>query len=247
MQTAEQAGMTPIFYTSQVEDVLASREAGRPIFVDEERIEYRFAGNRNFNFHDLAHGFHEERNGEVITHAMRFPDHYRKFKETGGNEATGTPLQNLPGLTAVQLSTLKALSIFSIENLASLEGQNIKNLGPQGHALKQAAQKYLAAAGGRVDMKDVLAQIAALQARNDELVRMVQENRPAPIGNSPANIENGYEVLDNNPATIDPEADPRTDEELKQAIFHAYGARPKGNPNRATLLNILSETPPSEA
>ena len=233
MQTAEQAGMTPIFYNAQVEDVLASREAGRPIFVDEERIEYRFAGNRNFNFHDLAHGFHEEKNGEVITHAMRFPDHYRKFKETGGNEATGTPLQNLPGLTAVQLSTLKALSIFSIENLASLEGQNIKNLGPQGHALKQAAQKYLAAAGGRVDMKDVLAQIAALQARNDELVRMVQENRPAPIGSE----------------TIEPDStdDPRTDEELKQAIFDAYGARPKGNPNRATLLNILSETPPSEA
>lgn len=233
MQTAEQAGMTPIFYTSQVEDVLASREAGRPIFVDEERIEYRFAGNRNFNFHDLAHGFHEEKNGEVITHAMRFPDHYRKFKETGGNEATGTPLQNLPGLTAVQLSTLKALSIFSIENLASLEGQNIKNLGPQGHALKQAAQKYLAAAGGRVDMKDVLAQIAALQARNDELVRMVQENRPKPIVSE----------------TIEPDStdDTRTDEELKQAIFDAYGARPKGNPNRATLLNILSETPPSEA
>lgn len=241
MQTAEQAGMTPVFYITQVEDVLASRESGRPVFVDEERIEYRFAGNRNFNFHDLAHGFHEERNGEVITHAMRFPDHYKKFKETGGNEAKGTPLQNLPGLTAIQLSTLKALSIFSIENLASLEGQNIKNLGPQGHALKQSAQKYLAAAGGRVDMKDVLAQIAALQARNDELARMVEANRPTPIGSDVVEAAS-Y------PDPIIADEDPRSDEELKQAISELNnGARPRGNPGRGTLLSMLRDLTPSEA
>lgn len=234
MQTAAQAGMTPIFYTTQVEDVLASREAGRPIFVDEERIEYRFASNRNFNFHDLAHGFHEERAGEVITHAMRFPDAYRKFKETGGNEANGTPLQNLPGLTAVQLSTLKALSVYTIEALASLEGQGIKNLGPQGHSLKQAAQKYLAAAGGRVEMKDVLAKLAALEARNDELSRMVAAGRPEPI-----NTQQTY------PDTQEPidvsEFDMRTDEELKAAIAEKHGSRPRGQPNRQTLLNILSQ------
>lgn len=231
-QTAQQAGMTPIFYIAQVEDVLASREAGRPIFVDEERIEYRFAGNRNFNFHDLAHGFHEEKSGEVITHAMRFPDAYRKFKETGGNEASGTPLQNLPGLTAVQLSTLKALSVYTVENLASLEGQGIKNLGPQGHALKQAAQKYLAAAGGRVDMKDVLAQLAALEARNEELARMVSAARPGPIGSEPE-IER--------PAVAEPDTDLRTDDELKAAIAEKHGSRPRGQPSRATLLNMLAQ------
>jgi len=243
MQTAEQAGMTPIFYVAQTEDVLASREAGRPIFVDEERIEYRFAGNRNFNFHDLAHGFHEEKNGEVITHAMRFPDHYKKFKETGGNEAKGTPLQNLPGLTAVQLSTLKALSIFSIENLASLEGQNIKNLGPQGHALKQSAQKYLAAAGGRVDMKDVLAQLAALQSRNDELARMVEAGRPTPIGSEPEQFVPSY-VEDLAPVDV---YDGLTDAELKDKIEAITDTRPKGNPSRQTLLSILSDLTPSEA
>lgn len=236
MQTAEQAGMTPIFYTAQVEDVLASRESGRPIFVDEERIEYRFAGNRNFNFHDQAHGFHEERNGEVITHAMRFPDHYKKFKETGGNEAKGTPLQNLPGLTAIQLSTLKALSIFSIENLASLEGQNIKNLGPQGHALKQSAQKYLAAAGGRVDMKDVLAQIAALQARNDELARMVEANRPTPIGDElvQVDVQSEERPVTNSYYDMDESV-------LKDKIEAIAGTRPRGNPNKATLVGMLTD------
>lgn len=242
MQTAAQAGMTPIFYTTQVEDVLASREAGRPIFVDEERIEYRFASNRNFNFHDLAHGFHEERAGEVITHAMRFPDAYRKFKETGGNEANGTPLQNLPGLTAVQLSTLKALSVYTIEALSSLEGQGIKNLGPQGHSLKQAAQKYLAAAGGRVEMKDVLAKLAALEARNDDLERMVIAGRPEPIGIAPHDDVRAR-LDDMHPINFGETggADPLTDEELKAAIAEKHGSRPRGNPSRATLINMLAQ------
>lgn len=230
-QTAEQAGLTPIFYTAQVEDVLASREAGRPIFVDEERIEYRFASNRNFNFHDLAHGFHEERNGEVITHAMRFPDHYKRFKETGGNEATGTKLQNLPGLTAVQLSTLKALSIYTIEALASLEGQGIKNLGPQGHALRTSAQKYLAAAGGQVQMSEVLHQLAALQARNDELARMVEAGRPKTIGSEDQEVYTAE----------DPYAE-YTDDDLKARIKELTGSGVRGpTPDRSVLIGMLKD------
>jgi hypothetical protein len=176
---------------------------------------------------------------------MRFPDHYRKFKETGGNEASGTPLQNLPGLTAVQLSTLKALSIFSIENLASLEGQNIKNLGPQGHSLKQAAQKYLAAAGGRIGMTEVLAQLAASNARIEELSRMVAAGRPEPIAAAIDPAETfGYDGLTDALEVAfapDPEADPRTDDELKEAIAAKHGSRPRGQPNRSTLLNMLAQ------
>lgn len=235
MLTAKEAGMTPIFYTAQVEDVKASREAGRPIYVDEERIEYRFAANRNFNFHDLAHGFHEEKNGEVITHAMRFPDAYRKFKETGGNEAAGTPLRNLPGLTAIQISTLKALSIYTIEALASVEGQNVKNLGPHAYAMKQSAQKYLAAAGGRVEMTEVMAEIAALKAKNDELSRIVAANRPEPIQFNTAEPEHSDPY-----AGVD-------DSELKDQIEAATGSRPRGNPSRATLIGMLSDLTPSEA
>lgn len=228
MQTAAQAGMTPVFYIAQVEDVKASREAGRPIFVDQERIEYRFASNRNFNFHDLAHGFHEEKDGEVITHAMRFPDAYKRFKETGGNEAAGTPLRNLPGLTAIQISTLKALSVYTVEALASLEGQGIKNLGPQGHAMKQAAQKFLAAAGGRVEMGEVLAEIAALKAKNEELSRIVQASRPEPI----------------NLAVTEAEVDPYAgldDSMLKDRIQEITEKRPLGNPSRATLVGMLKD------
>lgn len=238
MQTAQHAGMTPVFYVTQVEDKKASREAGRPIFKDEERVEYRLAGNRNFNPHMQAHEFHAWENGEEVTHAMRWPEAYKKFKETGGNEANGTPLQNLPGLTPVQMSTLKALSVFTIEALAGLEGQGIKNLGPQGHEMRLAAQKYLAAAGGRVEMTEVMAELAALKARNEELARMVQVNRPQPIGSEPEPAQFVAEVDD----LVD--ADPYAgidDAGLKDMIEAKAGSRPRGNPNRASLLGMLRD------
>ena len=240
MQTAKEAGLTPIFYMAQVEDKKASRKAGRPIFVDQERIEYRFAANRHFNFHDLAHGFHEMKENEVVTHAMRFPEAYRKFKETGGNEAVGTPLQNLPGLTAVQISTLKALAVYTVEALASLEGQQLKNLGPNGHVLKQSAQKYLAAAGGRTEMSDVLKELAALKAQNDELARIVAQSAPQPVPQADASEAEVAPEL-----SAAPYAD-LTDDDIKAKIKEITGSGVRGQPSRATLEGMLRDLESTE-
>lgn len=232
-QTAENVQITPVFYTEIVEDKVASREAGRPIMREEERIEYRIAGNRSFNFHDLAHGFHETKNGETITHAMRFPAEYRKFKETGGNTASGTPLQNLPGLTPVQISTCKALSIYSIEALASVDGFMLKSLGPSGHKLKQAAEKYLGAAGGQIDATRIFAELEAVKAENERLARMVQEGRPEPVDQSddPSPQEK---------SVVNPLYD-LSESELKDIIEELAGSRPRGNPNKATLVGMITD------
>lgn len=232
-QTAENVQITPVFYTEIVEDKVASREAGRPIMREEERIEYRIAGNRSFNFHDLAHGFHETKNGETITHAMRFPAEYRKFKETGGNTASGTPLQNLPGLTPVQISTCKALSIYSIEALASVDGFMLKSLGPSGHKLKQAAEKYLGAAGGQIDATRIFAELEAVKAENERLARMVQGARPAPVD----------QTADSDPETVEAEDAYAgiDDDGLKARITELTGQGVRGRPSRATLVNMLTE------
>lgn len=234
-QTAENVQITPVFYTEIVEDKVASREAGRPIMREEERIEYRIAGNRSFNFHDLAHGFHETKNGETITHAMRFPAEYRKFKETGGNTASGTPLQNLPGLTPVQISTCKALSIYSIEALASVDGFMLKSLGPSGHKLKQAAEKYLGAAGGQIDATRIFAELEAVKAENERLARLVQGSRPEPVDQTDdGEPEIAGESSDALYAGID-------DDGLKARITELTGQGVRGRPSRATLINMLTE------
>lgn len=256
-QPAENVSITPVFYTEVVEDVNASRLAGRPVMVEEDRVEYRIAGNRNFNPHFLAHEFHEKVNGEEITHAMRFSDEYKRFKETGGNLSRGTPLENLPGLTPVQKSTLKALSVFSIEALANLEGRDLKNLGPGGHEMKQAAQKFLDVGSGRVDMSKMLSEFAALKAQNDELSRIVQAGRPEPVeirAEPNADLDDFIERVEETVAKTEQshnfenlvemhQADPYVgvlDTELKDRIEKLAGQRPRGNPNRETLVGMLS-------
>lgn len=223
--------VTPVFYTEVVEDVNATREAGRPIMVEEDRVEYRIAGNRNFAPHFLAHEFHERVQGEDITHAMRWPAEYKRFKETGGNVAKGTPLQNLPGLTPVQTSTLKALSVFSIEALAGIEGRELKNLGPGGHEMKRAAQQFLDAAGGRLGMNEVMQEIAALRAQNDELSRIVGIQKPAPVE------AEHVEHID----APDPYAE-LSDEDLKAKIKEKTGSGVRGpTPDRAVLIGMLKD------
>lgn len=240
-QTAENVSITPVFYTEVVEDVKATREAGRPIMVEEERVEYRIAGNRNFVPHFQAHEFHEWVDGEEVTHAMRWPKEYKHFKETGGNSAQGTPLQNLPGLTKVQLSTLKTLSVFSIESLANIEGRELKNLGPGGHEMKRSAQQYLAAAAGRLDLNGVLQQMAELKAQNEQLSRIVsdaQHQAPAPQVD---NWEQAAAAFDE-PETAQPE--PYThlsDDEIKAKIKEATGSGVRGQPSRATLVGMLKD------
>lgn len=243
-QPAENVSITPVFYTEVVEDVNASRLAGRPVMVEEDRVEYRIAGNRNFNPHFLAHEFHEKVNGEEITHAMRFKDEYKRFKETGGNLSRGTPLENLPGLTPVQKSTLKALSVFSIEALANLEGRDLKNLGPGGHEMKQAAQKFLDVGSGRVDMSKMLAEFAALKAQNDELSRIVQAGRPEPV--EAIHVEEHVpEFVPVQPIVEEPSADPYegfSDDDLKQLIKEKSGSGVRGpTPPREVLIGMLKD------
>lgn len=259
MAQTENASITPVFYTEVVQDVVATRLAGRPIMVEEDRVEYRIAGNRNFVPHFQAHEFHEWVEGEQVTHAMRWPNEYRKFKETGGNVSKGTPLQNLPGLTPVQISTLKALAVFSIEALASMEGRELKNLGPGGHSMKQAAQKYLSAAGGRTEMKTVMEELAALKAQNEELARIVAASRPEAVEQpvySPtsdaawAEVAAAFDeehpmVVEGTGAVSEPYAD-KSDDELKADIKRLAGRGVPGQPNRATLVGMLKDLEASQ-
>lgn len=264
MAQTENASITPVFYTEVVQDVVATRLAGRPIMVEEDRVEYRIAGNRNFVPHFQAHEFHEWVEGEQVTHAMRWPNEYRKFKETGGNVSKGTPLQNLPGLTPVQISTLKALAVFSIEALANMEGRELKNLGPGGHSMKQAAQKYLSAAGGRTEMKTVMEELAALKAQNEELARIVAASRPEAVEQpvyepvsaipeymAPGADEQVVHASANNHVWMESVSQPESydgvsDDDLKAEIKKIAGRGVPGQPNRATLISMLNDLKASQ-
>lgn len=210
--------VVPFFYTKAVENPAKTKEAGRPIFEDQEFVEYRFAGNRYLNLHFPAHEMHERINGEDITHAMRWPDQYSQFKRDGVNEISGTPLEELTFLTNAERSELKALKIYTAEALSQIDGPTIKSLGGKGYRYKEQAEAYINQGAGAAGVARLVEEMERMRAELAEL-------KAGPVADE----------------TVASDFDPRTDEELKQAIADKFGQRPRGNPSRTTLLNMLAQ------
>src|SRR5262245_6637514 len=151
MANMNTAGITPVFKMMAFKDEAASKKAGRPIYSDWEMCELRIAGSKDFPCVpslSFSHWIVDEESGEqrAITYAERFAKQYQQFKAREHQTKLGTPLDYLPFLTEGKRAELKALSIYTAEALAELEGQPLKNLGLGGRELKNKAQDYLASA-----------------------------------------------------------------------------------------------------
>jgi hypothetical protein len=218
--------VTPLFKWMEVENIPKSETAGHLVMELHEMVEIRIAGSRNYVPCVPAGSFWKREGNQVITYAERWPDQYQAFKEGNTQEAQGTPLEMLRsfGVTPEQLSQCRALRIYSIEALDALEGTNLKNLGMNGNALKAAARSFLA---DRNNGAAALDEVAALKARIAEL-----ESRSTivpEVALTPSEID----------AMIGPVE--RSDDDVKAEIASITGARPRGNPSRATLDQMLAE------
>lgn len=241
--TTNDALLVPVFKTIAVPNEAKSREAGRPIFDDMEVVEIRFGGDRNkisvFPAHaetglvDGADGYTQK-----ITYAQRFPEQYRRFKESNAQVMSGTPLDELPFLTQAKRSELKALNIHTAEALSSLEGQSLKTLGIGGRDLKEQAATYLQSASGS-------AELDKLRRENEALRAQVQASYKPPV--------DAVDATDDKPVVEQPDEagdeqdedgahyDALTSDELKDKIEDLTGARPRGNPSKKTLIAQLKE------
>jgi hypothetical protein len=211
----------PRFYSDAVENKAKSRQAGRPIFDDRELVEVRFAGNRQtvsvFPAHAIC-GERQDEDGDThkMTYAERWPDQYRRFKAKQQQVAAGTPVDELPFLTMAKRSELKALSIYTAEALAALDGNELKNIGQGGRELKNQAIAYLDNASGSANATKMAAELADLR-------QQLQELRAEKA-----------DVSESQFASWQPE-------QIKDWIEEKLGERPRGNPNHATLVKRADE------
>jgi hypothetical protein len=213
--------VVPIFKIHTTKNDAKSREAGRPIFDDMEVVEVRFAGDRNkisvFPALSICGEMQDEDgNTYKITYAERWPDQYKRFKAKSQQIAEGTPVDELPFLTQAKRSELKALSIYTAEALAALDGQPLKNLGQGGRELKNQAIAYLENASGSANVTKMAAEIAELRRTVAELTA-----DKAPAGDS--------------------QFASWTSDQLKDWIEEKISERPKGNPSHATLVKRADE------
>lgn len=228
---AENVLVTPFFKTVSVQDKQRSRENGRPCFKDVEYVEIRIAGDRNYAPCFPALSMWKRVEGQEVTYAERWPEQYRRFKENLTQIAEGTPLSEAPFLTEAKRSELRALKIYTVEALASLEGKNLKTLGMDGNDWKQKAKAYLESAHGSASVVRMAETIAALQQQVEEL-KAAGRAPIQPVASEP------FEE----PASPTLNFEGFTDDQIKDWIAGKTGqGRPRGNPARDTLIQMANE------
>lgn len=217
--------IVPRFFVHTTQDAKATKEAGRPIFKDMECVEIRMAANKQtvavFPAHDTWKWDDIDGVRQPVTYAMRFPEQYKRFKANEAQAMSGTPLEELPFLTQAKRSELKALSIYTAEALASLDGQNLKNLGMGGRELRNQAEAYLNRATDSAAVTRMASEIEQLKATIAGLQAVPS------IAPEPAQVDSPFNDMD--------------DESLKVWISDATGSRPRGNPSHETLVRMASE------
>jgi hypothetical protein len=77
----------------------------------------------------------------VVTYAEVYNEQYRKFKAGQQQTVSGTPLSEAPFLTEGKRRELRALNIHTVEQLAGLDGANLKTLGMGGREWKNQARR----------------------------------------------------------------------------------------------------------
>jgi hypothetical protein len=227
------------FFVDPVENPAKTRDAGRPIFEDKEFVRIRFVGDRNKELVAPANDpfkFDREK-GRHITYAEEFPRHYEAFKRDQEYVGEGTPLKEVPWLTASKRKELESLNIHTVESLSRLDGSNLARLGVGNRELKMQAVAWLDKAAGAAQDSKLAAELAARDDQIEQLKQQMAEmsarmkpfdhdKNGAPGGAAPAE-EGAYASY--------------SLEDLKNIITDRTGSRPKGNPSKATLIRSIEE------
>ena len=219
--------LIPTFRNHAMPNAGKSAEAGRLICDDIEVVDLRRAGARDFSTHP-ATGFSHWAvdpltGGQVkVTYAERFRHQYQQFKAQAQQTLSGTPLDHAPFLTEGRRAELRALNVYTVEQLVAVEGQELKNLGPGGRDLKNQATEFIEQAKAKAPGTTQLqAELEALRARNSVL-------------------EDDVEALKLRQANEGQFAT-MTDEQIREFIASNTGQAPQGNLPRKTLVRMATD------
>jgi hypothetical protein len=234
------AALVAIFKPFARPNPAETAKAGRPIFDDVEVVEIRFPGRRDYCVHPATAfaGWATDpitREQVKMTDAERFRHQYQQFKAHVGQTKQGTPLEFVPFLTEGKRAELRALNIYTIETLAQMDGEPLKNLGHGGRDLKNKAMEFIEDARKGAADTQMHAELEALKARN-QMLEDDNKAMAALAAKAAAAEATGDELLDG-----------MTDSQLKDYIGTNTGTRPQGNPARRTLLRMALDARPGKA
>jgi hypothetical protein len=157
-------GVIPIFYAFEVLDERASEEAGRPIFRTEDWIEIIVPASRD-----------KVRVPVQKRHKERFPEQWESYKRGDSREvADGTPITEWQGIPRRQAMELRAMSFYTVEQLAQATEQQITKIGAGSRQLVEAAKAFIE---GRKAFEQERTLRAEIESKYAESVASVDELR----------------------------------------------------------------------
>jgi hypothetical protein len=220
------------------QNALKTAAEGRPVFDDKEMCEIRIPGGKDVKIFPamelspikIVNPYTREE--KRITYAERFRHQYQQFKAEAAQTKSGTPLDYLPTLTEARRAELRAQNVYTVEQLAALDGVELKNLGPGGREYKNNAEEYLAESKANVPTLQMAAELEALRARNAVLE-----------GDVKIKAERAAEAQ-----ATESVFDDMTAEQLREYITTHTGQAPVGsNLSHKQLKRLAMETKPSRA
>jgi len=237
-------GVVAMFKHHAVLNPAKTKKEGRLIYDDVEVCEIRFPGGKDTRvFPATARamwGADPETGGDVVvSYAERFSRQYRQFKENATQTKSGTPLSQAPFLTEARRAELRALNVYTVEMLAELDGQPLKNLGIHGRELKNQAQAFIDESRDRAPNLALVIEVEALKQRNEMLegdMKILREKAEAAAAARKAN--------EHNDASADAMFDDMTVEQLRDFVTVNTGQAPIGNLTRKVLVRMASEARP---
>jgi len=216
-----------------------SRAEGREIHDDVEICEIRFPGAKDWKAFpatalstqkilDPYSGAEKQ-----ITYAERFRHQYQQFKAHAAQTKSGTPLEYAPFLTEARRAELRAQNVYTVEQLAAIDGQELKNLGPGGREYKNNAEEYLAEAKAGAPNLQMAAELEALRARNAVLEEdaKIKAERAATTPTLPTATD----------------YDDMTIEQLREYIMAHTGIPPTGSLSHKSLKHLAQGIVKSKA
>jgi hypothetical protein len=215
-----------------------SDEAGRLICDDIEVCEIRAGGSRNvavFPAMAVSHWSGDQYGGEQVkvTYAERFRHQYQQFKAEQAQTISGTPLVTAPFLTEARKAELRAQNLYTVEQLAAIEGAELKNLGPGGREMKNAAIEYIDTSRENAPNLRAMAELEQMRARNallEEDMKLLKERAAV----AQVNAE-------------DPEFAAMSLDQLREMIAANTGHAPRGNADRKTLVRMAKDSQTTKA
>jgi hypothetical protein len=212
---------------------------GRPIYDEREVCTIGIPGSRSYRGVYPATEFsHWEEidptmpGGELrkVSYAERFAKQYRQFREKSTQTISGTPLDHAPFLTPSRRIELSALGVYTLEQLARIDGQELKNIGVGGRDEKNRAIEMIETSRQGASHAKLAMELEAERSKNQILQEDLERARKAQPQQQ-----------------LDAEFEDMSDEQLRGLITSNTGQAPQGNPAHKTLVRMATETKPSRS